>query len=106
MVKPTTIRVILSLALTFKWNIQQTDVNSVFLNDDLQEEVYMKQTLGFVTNDPTIACKLKKVTYGLKQAPMFGMRSLIKHYSSLGSLQVNATTHSSYINNKVLHFMP
>lgn len=44
-VKSTTKRAILSLALTVKWDIQKIDVNNAFLNGDLQEEVYIKQTL-------------------------------------------------------------
>ncbi|XP_058775746.1 uncharacterized mitochondrial protein AtMg00820-like [Vicia villosa] len=34
-VKPTTIRIILSLALTYKCDIQQIDINNAFLNSSL-----------------------------------------------------------------------
>ena len=40
----------------------------MFLNGDLHEEIYMEQPQGFV-QDSTMACKLKKSIYGLKQAP-------------------------------------
>lgn len=40
-VKPVTIRIILTLALTYGWPLQQIDVNNVFLNDLLDEEIYM-----------------------------------------------------------------
>ena len=38
-VKPTTIKVILTLALilTYMWDVQQVDINNVFLNGALQE---------------------------------------------------------------------
>ncbi|KAL5837665.1 hypothetical protein ACOSQ3_014834 [Xanthoceras sorbifolium] len=40
-VKSSTIRIILTLVVTFKWDIQQVDVNNAFLNGELKEDVYM-----------------------------------------------------------------
>uniref|UniRef100_A0A803QIH1 Reverse transcriptase Ty1/copia-type domain-containing protein n=1 Tax=Cannabis sativa TaxID=3483 RepID=A0A803QIH1_CANSA len=37
-VKPSTIRVILSLAVTNEWDVQQIDINNAFLNGTLEEE--------------------------------------------------------------------
>lgn len=47
-IKPSTIRVIFTLAISFGWSIQQIDINNAFLNGDLQEVVYMEQLIGFV----------------------------------------------------------
>lgn len=41
MVKPVTIRTILSIVVSKKWSIHQVDVNNAFLNDYLSEKVYM-----------------------------------------------------------------
>jgi histone deacetylase 1/2 len=68
-VKPVTVRTVLSLAVTNKWTIQQLDINNAFLNGFLDEEVYMVQPPGFEAADKTLVCKLNKALYGLKQAP-------------------------------------
>ncbi|GJX84121.1 retrovirus-related pol polyprotein from transposon TNT 1-94 [Tanacetum coccineum] len=50
--------------------VYQMDVKTAFLNGNLQEEVYVSQSDGFVDLDnPNHVYKLKKALYGLKQAP-------------------------------------
>ena len=46
--KMTFVRLFISLAATYNWNLHQLDIKNVFLHGDLQEEVYMEQPLGFV----------------------------------------------------------
>nr|GEY92983.1 hypothetical protein [Tanacetum cinerariifolium] len=49
--------------------VYQMDVNTVFLNGNLREEVYVSQPDGFVDPDnPNHVYKLKKALYRLKQA--------------------------------------
>nr|GFA40464.1 ribonuclease H-like domain-containing protein [Tanacetum cinerariifolium] len=69
-VKPATIRTVLSLAVSRKWPIHQLDVKNAFLNDNLSETVYMHQPPGFT--DPqhlNHVCLLQRSLYGLRQAP-------------------------------------
>ncbi|KAL6313803.1 hypothetical protein AAG906_010222 [Vitis piasezkii] len=59
-----------SLAVSKGWKLRQLNVNNVFPQGHLFEDVYMAQPSGFVDRDnPTHVCKLNKAIYGLKQAP-------------------------------------
>jgi hypothetical protein len=65
-----TIRMLLSLAASHGLLIHQMDVKTVFLNDELEEEIYMDQPDGFVAKDHEgKVCKLLKSLNGLKQSP-------------------------------------
>ena len=67
--KMNSICLVLSLATSFKWEVHQMDVKSAFLHGDLHEEIYMEQPLGFIQNNSSLVCRLRKSLYGLKQAP-------------------------------------
>ncbi|GJZ96755.1 ribonuclease H-like domain-containing protein [Tanacetum coccineum] len=78
-VKPDTIRTVLSLAVFRQWPIYQFDVKNAFLNGDLSETVYMHQPPGSVDfRYPHHVCILQKSLYGLKQAP----RAWFQRFSS------------------------
>ena len=65
--KLNTVRVLLSLAVNLDWTLQQLDVKNVFLNGDLEDEVYMEIPPGFENKvDVGKVCKLQKSLYGLK----------------------------------------
>ena len=69
-VKPCTIRLVLSITTSSNWPTKQLDVHNVFLNGDLQEQVFMMQPPGFEDSScPTLFCHLQKALYGFKQAP-------------------------------------
>ena len=67
-VKMITIRTFIVIASVRRWHISQLDVKNVFLNEVLQEKVYIAPLPG-VSHDSGYSCKLKKALYGLKQAP-------------------------------------
>nr|GEX56333.1 ribonuclease H-like domain-containing protein [Tanacetum cinerariifolium] len=69
-VKPGTIRTVLSLAISRHWPVHQLDVKNAFLHGDLAETVYMHQPLGFQDLEhPNYVCLLQRSLYGLEQAP-------------------------------------
>jgi hypothetical protein len=66
----TTICVLLSLATSLGLLVHQMNVNTTFLNGELDEEIYMEQPAEFVANGQEgMMCKLLKSLYSLKQAP-------------------------------------
>ena len=63
------IRILLSIATHYDYEIWQTDVNIAFLNGNLEKEIYMMQPKGFIAkNQKHMVCMLKRFIYGLKQA--------------------------------------
>ncbi|KAJ0700404.1 putative RNA-directed DNA polymerase [Helianthus annuus] len=84
-IKPATIRTILSLAATNKWSLRQLDIQTAFLHGDLAETVYMRQPPGFVDpSKPDHICLLNKSLYGLKQAPRAWFNKLSNALHQLG----------------------
>ncbi|CAA7057552.1 unnamed protein product [Microthlaspi erraticum] len=69
-IKPTTIRTILDVAVSRDWPLHQLDVKNAFLHGNLEETVYMHQPPCFVDpTKPDYVCRLRKSMYGLKQSP-------------------------------------
>ena len=61
------------------------DVKSTFLNNILEEKVYIEQLEGFVDdNNKDMVYKLHKALYGLKQAPRAWYERLHKYLVKIG----------------------
>ena len=62
-------RIIMAFVAHYDLELHQMDVKTVFLNGDLNENVYMAQPKGFVVEGKErMGCRLRKSIYGLKQA--------------------------------------
>ena len=60
------IRILLSIATHYDYEIWQMDVKTDFLNGNFEEEIYMMQLEGFIAkNQKHLVCKLKRSIYGL-----------------------------------------
>lgn len=86
-VKPITIRLLLSLAVTKGWNITQLDISNAFLHGHLDKVVFMSQPPGFVDlSRSDHVCMLKRSLYGLKQVPRMWNKRLTDALFSFGFL--------------------
>ena len=63
------IRILLSIAVHFNYEILKMDIKTAFLNGHLDECIYMMQPDGFIEKGQEyMLCKLKRSIYGLKKA--------------------------------------
>ena len=68
-VRFSSIRALLAFAVQNGMLIHQMDVETAFLNGNLDEEIYMDQPEGYgIPGKEHLVCKLKKSLYGLKQS--------------------------------------
>ena len=68
--KHTSIRILMSVVVDQDLELEQMDVKTTFLHGELEEELYMEQPDGFISEDgENKVCLLKKSLYGLKQSP-------------------------------------
>jgi hypothetical protein len=69
-VKPSTVRTVLSIVVSRDWLVQQLDVKNAFLHDTFSETIFYRQPTGFTDlAHRDLVCHLHKSLYGLKQAP-------------------------------------
>lgn len=66
-VRYTSIRLLIALAMKFKLKIHQMDAVTAFLQGDLSEDIYLEQPEGFNDGSDNV-CRLNRAIYGLKQA--------------------------------------
>jgi hypothetical protein len=81
--KPSSLRMLLSHAVTHGYKIHQLDVKSAFLTCELEETVYMLPPPGYKTGEDVVL-QLKKAIYGLKQASLAWYKRLSRFLSSIG----------------------
>ncbi|RVX13659.1 Retrovirus-related Pol polyprotein from transposon RE1 [Vitis vinifera] len=100
-IKPTIVRLVLSLAVSQGWSLRQLDVNNAFLQGTLTEDVFMSQPPGFIDRDhPHHVCKLRKAIYGLKQAPRAWYHELRQFLLQFGFINSIVDTSLFIFNNR------
>ena len=61
------------------------DVTNAFLQGDIEEQLYMTQPPGFLSEQNTSAvCRLRKSLYGLKQAPQAWSAKITQQLRKMG----------------------
>ena len=67
-VKYVSLRTVFAIANQCNMDMHQMDVNSAYLNGDIDAKIFMRQPEGYIDpNNPQEVCKLRKGLYGLKQ---------------------------------------
>ena len=90
-VRFSSIRALLAVAVEKKMHIHQMDVETAFLNGRLEEEIYMEQPEGYVEpGKENLVCRLKKSLYGLKQSPRCWNKAFKEYLFSVGFSQSDA----------------
>ncbi|UYV66286.1 hypothetical protein LAZ67_4001208 [Cordylochernes scorpioides] len=90
-VRQSTIRMFLALAVEYNLILHQMDVQSAYLNGEIKEEIYMTQPENFVSRKyPEKVCRLKKAIYGLKQAGIVWHEKLDNELKNLGLKQLQS----------------
>ena len=84
------------------------DVKTTFLNDMIEEEVYIEQPDGFETFDhePHV-CQLKRALYGLKQTPRAWYTRIDSYFTRFGftKSEADANLYHIVVDGKLLIFV-
>lgn len=67
MAKFTTFRIIVAIGVVINFEMHQINIKTTFLNENLEEDIYIDQSQGFVEKRKYhLIYKLKKFLYELK----------------------------------------
>ena len=95
-VKYVSLRTVLAIANQYDMEVHQMDVNSAYLNGDIDAEIYIKQPEGYIDPDnPRKVCKLRKSLYGLKQSARCWNEKIDNFLKSEGYCPKRESTHVS-----------
>jgi hypothetical protein len=92
-VKPATVHMVLSLAISCSWFVHQLDVKKTFLYGTLSETVYCSQSIAFVDPmQPDRVWCLNKSLYYLKQVPQAWYNRFATYLLTLGFVVAKSDT--------------
>ena len=89
-VKIQTLRTLFAIAAQKDLIVHQIDIDTAFLNGELEEETYVEPPPGITKFDENKVCKLKRSLYGLKQAPRAWNKALVNFLSEFGLKQLKS----------------
>lgn len=92
-VKPATMRIVLSIDVSCHWPVNQLDVKNVFQHGDLAKVVNTKQPIGCVDSTlPNHVYRLLKAPHGIKQAPRVWYHQFVVYITSLWFISSKSNT--------------
>lgn len=86
--KMQTLKVLLSYSCMNDLHVEQMDVETAFLNGEVESEVYVYQPEGY-EGDPNKVCRLRKALYGLRESPIAWYRTFNDYVKTLGFVVSN-----------------
>src|ERR1700722_5081056 len=87
MLRSDSLRTLLSLAVTYDWDVHSLDVVAAFLNGEVEEELYMRQIPGYEDGTQRVL-RIRGSLYGLKQAPRIWNRVFREKVAALGFISI------------------
>ena len=94
----TSIRSVISLVAQMGWEIPQMDIKIAFLNEVIEEEVYIEQPETFeMQEQKSHVCKLKRALYGLKQAPKAWYGRIDSYLQKMGFVKSDVDPNLYYL---------
>lgn len=84
-IRYNSVRIFLAVSCCLKLIVHQMDVDTAFLNSNMDEPVYIRQPPGFINpTHPDHVWKLHGGMYGLKQAPLLWNKHINQSLLSIG----------------------
>jgi hypothetical protein len=92
-VKPATVRTVLTMVVSRGWPMHQLDVKNAFLHGTLSETIYCSQPIDFIDPaHPQLVCQLNKSLYVMKQVPQVWYHYFASYLVSLGFVEAKSNT--------------
>uniref|UniRef100_A0A2N9EGM1 Uncharacterized protein n=1 Tax=Fagus sylvatica TaxID=28930 RepID=A0A2N9EGM1_FAGSY len=83
-VKPPTVRIVLSLAAQHQWSLRQLDISNVFLHGFLKEDVFMIQPPAKVEPNSGDSKAIKRIFFHVHAAPRAWFERFTSHLLTIG----------------------
>ena len=100
----TSIRILMSLAMTFDLEIEKMDMETTFLHGDLEEKKYVKKLKVLLKGKEELVYRLKKSLYGLNNSPRMWYQNFDTCIFSLVFLR-SKVDHCVYSKKEGVHFI-
>src|SRR5436190_8068430 len=94
-------KILLTLAAYYNLEVHQMDIKSVFLYEDLDEEIYLNLPDGFQDQGDDMICRLLKSLYNLKQAPRVWAKVLREFLINYGLTRLESD-HCIYVGKSLI----